>query len=506
MKRLLMMIALLSVTLSAFSSCGKKDQPDTADTTSEPPAESVSDSGASDVLDFQPKDFGGAELVFLIRNAEAGDFETWDFVENEKNTDIINEAIRTRNHYIEETYGVLLTPRLCGGAIRSEEMYQVIYNDYFSNDVSYQVAYCGVLNAIQLAAGGIFHDLSELPYINLEHPWWDARAMSSLSISNRNFFGIGDISVQLYETLPCIAFNKAMADQYGITGLYEMVNENKWTFEAFDGIIKEVSGDIDDIDGPSVGDIFAVGGQNDNIFNFFYASGLNSVTLDSNGVPELTVYSEYNETVVSKLFDIMTNQESFFNCNDYANVPGWKNSPIEYVTDGFLSQRILFYSDGLLHLPEMKDASFQFGILPEPKYSEDQDYRHLIGVYGSTAVTVPQGLIGDQLKMTTMIIEAMGQKSQETVAKEYFERVLTLQNVRDSESADSLRIILDTKGFDMGFCFRWGELDTVLHDMLIQRRNSFYDNYQAKKNTIEVELSRTITSYINLPHYVELEE
>ena len=452
-------------------------------------------------------DFDNAEIVFLTRNAECGDFETWDLLATELQRDSMNDSIVRRNSYIEEKYNVTIAQRQYGGDVNGGQMYTAIYNNFMggsTGDDAFHVAYCGVDDAITLATSGIFYDLSEIPYIDLSAEWWDSTAMSSLSLSNRNFFGVGDLSVQLYDTLPCLAFNKNMASAYTNLDLYDIVESGDWTYEAFYNIIKEVYLDNDGVDGPSVGDIFGAGGQNDNLYNFFYGSNCRTVTVNQNGDPELTIYSETNENVFAQLFEILTDKEAFFNCNDYASVGGWQSSPIEFVTGGFIGGRILFYSDGLLHLPELREAEFEFGILPVPKYTAEQEsYHHLIGRWGATVITVPVNC--PDLKMTTLLIEAMAAESKNTVAPEYFENKLTLQSVRDSESAVSLNIIIATKGFDMGQCFRWNDLHLVLGNCLQQRQNSFYNNYQAKEQGIIIGMTQTMMSYQSLPHYIELE-
>ena len=154
--------------------------------------------------------------------------------------------------------------------------------------------------------------------------------------------------------------------------------------------------------------------------------------------------------------------------------------------------------------PEMTSKDY-LSLFPVPKYTAGQEsYYHLIGMWGATLVTVPAGC--PDVKMTALLLEAMGAQSEKTVATEYFEQKLALQSVRDSESAGSLGIIIDTKGFDMGQCYRWNDLHLILEDCLTQKNNSFYSNYQGKVSGIQIEMNKTISAYQSLPHYIELED
>ncbi|MBQ6184028.1 MAG: hypothetical protein IJK33_09115 [Clostridia bacterium] len=448
--------------------------------------------------------FGGQDFIFLARGEDAGDFATWDLEPNEHNSSQLNAALEQRNKYIEDNYGVTIKVIYTGGGVNNADLRKTIVRDQHAGVATYNAAFVPIYDGLELAGDGAFIDLNELHNININNPWWDINAMNSLSLANRYFFGVGDITVQIYETLPCIVFNKNMLKNYTDENLYELVETGKWTFDKLYSIAKNVSQDIDNVDGPSVGDYFGIAGQNDNMWVYFMSAGCSTVELNRYGEPELTIYNEQTEKVVDSIRMMMNDRSAYMNCNHYVATPGYVSSPIEFVIQGFCEQRVLFYFDGLLHLSDFANVDFDFGILPPPKYTEEQEnYRCMIGAWGATACVIPMNC--PDVNMTSLIIEAMAAKSKSTVSVEYYEKVLNIQSTRDEESENSLRIILNSKAFDMGICFKWGGLSDIVYNSVWNNNMTMASDYESMKSNIYADMNKTIQVYTDLPHYITTE-
>lgn len=440
-------------------------------------------------------------VTFLIRNHEHGIFETWDFEQHEKNSDIINDALEARNNYIEEKYKVKLESYAVGGERNGGQMLTAIREEALSEQGLFDVVYSSLYDAVSLASEGAFYDLSELPHINLQAPWWDEKALDNLSLANRTFFAIGDISIQINDTLPVILFNKQMVKDGGLDNPYDLVKSGKWTLDKFEEMAKGIYKD----NGDSVIDIkdtFGIGGQNDTMYNLFYNTGGRSFELDKSGNPQISFMNDKNVSAFTKIYNIMNDKQVFMSANYYANIPGFKESPVEYIVDAFTAGRMLFYAEGMLHVPEMRDSLVDFGLLPLPKYDEDQeDYYHLLGAWGATVVAIPRSNKNE--KNTALIVEALAAESKNTLAKAYYEKILRYRNTRDNESEAMLDIIINTKSIDMGFAYRWGNLPSILVEMLNMGEPNFASMYEAREEVAKTEMQRAIETFSNLPHYIE---
>ena len=489
-----LLIPLVSCTDSETTSAGQDQS-----------TNSASDTSAQEsryVADVPETDFNNEFTVtFLIRNHEHGIFETWDFDQHEKNSDIINDSLEARNNFIEEKYKVKLESYAVGGERNGGQMLTAIREEALSEQGVFDVVYSSLYDAITLASEGAFYDLSELPYIDLEAPWWDDKALENLSLANRTFYAIGDISIQINDTLPVILFNKQMVKDGGLENPYELVKSGNWTLDKFAEMAKGVYKD----NGDSVIDIkdtFGIGGQNDTMYNLFYNTGGRAFELNNSGSPQLSFMNDKNVSAFTKIYNIMNDKQMFMSANYYVNVPGFKESPVEYIVDAFTTGRMLFYAEGMLHIPEMRDSQVEFGLLPLPKYDKDQkDYYHLLGAWGATVVAIPRS--NKDEKNTALIVEALSAESKNTLAKAYYEKILRYRNTRDNESEAMLDIILSTKSIDMGFAYRWGNLPEILVSMLNMSEPSFASMYQSREDVAKSEMQRAIETFSNLPHYTK---
>jgi hypothetical protein len=118
-------------------------------------------------------------------------------------------------------------------------------------------------------------------------------------------------------------------------------------------------------------------------------------------------------------------------------------------------------SYGVEKLRAMEDG---IGILPLPKYSENQE-RYIAPTYGNTLLVLPKTVnVTDEGENIGLILEAMSFSGYYDMIPQYKEVVLKTKTARDDESADMLDIIFDSVifNFDMNILF-----DAVLQTSIL---------------------------------------
>jgi ABC-type glycerol-3-phosphate transport system substrate-binding protein len=85
---------------------------------------------------------------------------------------------------------------------------------------------------------------TDLPYVDLDKPWWDKDFAGNLAIAGKLFAMTGDISHNSIGATFCMIFNKDLFDQYLIEYPYQTVIDGKWTFDRFAEIVKTASVDL----------------------------------------------------------------------------------------------------------------------------------------------------------------------------------------------------------------------------------------------------------------------
>ena len=133
-----------------------------------------------------------------------------------------------------------------------------------------------------------------------------------------------------------------------------------------------------------------------------------------------------------------------------------------------------------------------FGILPIPKYNEQQaSYLSLVSPYTSSLMSVPISISDPD--RTGYIIEALAAESKYTLQPAYYEKALNGISLRDSESEDMLDIIFDNRVYDFGFFFDIGGWRTQLEqNIAISLNKPVASQYEKSKTKIEKALNKLV--------------
>lgn len=115
----------------------------------------------------------------------------------------------------------------------------------------------------------------------------------------------------------------------------------------------------------------------------------------------------------------------------------------------FHNNQILFCGSSMRAIGNYRDMESDIGILPFPKYSEDQD-RYYALTSGGTMATLPKTLSTDSYENVGILLEALSRDSHDGVVSVYKETLLKSRYARDEGSAKMLDIIFDSAVYDLG--------------------------------------------------------
>ncbi len=497
---LILLVAML-LTMVACDNTTETSNTQSNDATTSTDA-STPDEESRYVADVPTTGFEGETLTFMIRDQEHGVFQTWDFQSEEFNEEVINDALDKRNGYIEDTFGITLEAFKVGGERNYGTMYDKIDLAANAGSEDFDIAYAALYDMVKLAGNQALYDVNEIKNIDTTKPWWSQTALKEITIVNRCFGLIGSISVQINETVQGVLFNKQMFKDNEFGDPYQLVKEDKWLMDTMFSFAKDIYEDTGDLPGQiDIKDTFGIGGQNDTIYNYFYGANGRTVLLDNDGIPSITLDDESNVTKLSYIVEKIRDKEVFMNANDYFNVPGYTSSPSEYIVNAFAESRMLFYCEGLLHVDTFRNYDIDFGVLPVPKYDENQEnYSHLIGAWGATCVVFPIHLDEERLEFASAVVEAMSAESLNTLVPAYYDKLLKKRDTRDEEGEDMLDIIFNTISIDAGLTFNWGSIKTVFTSMISQGPDSFASGYDKLEESIKNEMETTVETFENIPH------
>jgi hypothetical protein len=180
-----------------------------------------------------------------------------------------------------------------------------------------------------------------------------------------------------------------------------------------------------------------------NAFNSRY------VTKDSEGNLSLTIAEEETVTKIMHMIEAFSDHTVVFNVSHRSD-----NINVDEM-GMFMANQALFSMAGIWYCPTYRSMEKDFGILPFPKYDEYQEsYHHLIMPDGDSVIGVP--LSCGKTELTAYMLEALSAESYYTVYPAFYDVVLMGKFTRDPESQDMLKIIFDTRTYDIGSIYGFG--------------------------------------------------
>ncbi len=316
----------------------------------------------------------------------------------------------------------------------------------------------------------LLYDWNQLSYVDMTMPWWNNTMSSALSLGGRLYYASGDI-VLTWQGMNAILFNKTFSGTEE-KDFYALAFDGKWTMDALSASIKNVTEDLDG-DGQftkadKYGYLDHIGGGG----AYLYCAGITITEQDENGYPTLALNTERTVNLVRKFYDLIYSGDVFLDSYD----------SVRYATSTY-RQMLLEGRSFLTCLdigsmyPYLREIEFDFGILPLPKYDENQEnYRVFCG---AGLIGVPSNISDPE--RTSVIAEAMAYKSYKLLRPAFFDIVLENKAVRDENSYKILQMMQENKVWDFGFNFDSSGLGYgMITNVVIQNKSTDFVSYYAK--------------------------
>ena len=416
---------------------------------------------------------------------------------------VTTAAERTR--LVEERLNVVIEEQVVYTSNRyGGEMYQTIMSDLAIGKGDYIICMPASTEAAMLSTEGALLDLTTVETLDLNADWWSKSFNDKVSIAGSVYFTIGDIGYVNKNATLFVAFNKTMVEEmhllvsYGYSSLYEMVDDGAWTQDVLFSMSKAVYQDTNENNKCDRGDVLGFAQQDGVIACLLSGAGETIATPDADGYPSLTIKNERAIELISKAQDyLQNNQSGFISANDYFNVSGVPVSDV--IVPEFKANRILFLMEAVLNLPLLRDMENDFGVLPTPKYDEEQqEYYSRIGGWSCDTVCIPSFVKGEDLEVAGYVLDALGAASRAKLNRVYYEQTLQYQISRDDESMRMLDIIFESRIPDMCEIYRWGDMYDTVIGMYKAGKDTFVSAYEKAEPGTIADMELTIEIFKSL--------
>lgn len=432
-KLCLLLILFLAVSLS---SCKDTESPQPEVNTSASKGELYSlyqDDTLPDDLNF------GLEKVSILywSDVEMQEF-TADNSDN-TNSDIVNDAIYSRNIYVENRLHVSLQwiPQVGSATDHNYNKFTAaVQNDQLA-DLEYDMYATYSPGAGILASKGFNHDLLSVQYFNPDMPWWPSSLIDVCSIGGKLYYTSGDISTNTLHFMYGTYYNKDKINDMGATDPYKLVQSNEWTLDRMFEMSKNLYQDA------------GTGNPQDNGYGivthqihfdaFFIASGMTMVTRDSE--ENWCLSSDFTS---SKCYDLVVKAGTNLVASDDSFVgEGYQTI--------FVEQRSLFAVDRIyLAGLRLREVPFSYGVVPMPKYDSDQaDYYTCVG-HPFTLYCIASTLDTDRANRAGAVLECLASEAYRRTSPAVFEQTYKLRYSDSGEVSEMFDLIRAGIVFDVG--------------------------------------------------------
>lgn len=483
-----LLLALL-VIVPCFAACNNGD---TDDNTSKTVSEVSEEAG----FPLEKQNFGGTTVTVLTIAEDRHKYGEMQFAPDDELTgSVINDVVAERNNYIEENYGIKI--EIIAEAYPNEKI-----DDMLSTGLdTYDIVVGDVSKMVPKITSGAFYKLDDL--LVLENEWWDQRSIEFLSASGDTYVVAGDtlIGDDMYTYL--ILFNKELYEDSGLTAkygtMYDMVDNYEWTYDRLYTIAKEVS--LPDADGKwtNVNCTYGFLGDAYGSTMMVAGAGVSTVELTDEGF-NLTVGSQKSIDVFHKVQELMSDTTASVYVEQLPE--SWAGT-----STMFKNGRGLYYlttASAIITLKTAEDEeeTVNFGVVPIPMYTEDQErYYAGINAYQSEVIAIP-ATNKKNLDATVYALEALAYYSHspsagKSLKEAYYETTLKLQAVETDDDARMLDLIFANRIYDLGGIYNWGGLIGVYSHCL--RNNTGLASYwESIQSAVESDMEATLDAYADM--------
>ena len=482
MKKIKMFIAfmLAAVILSGCNQGKTHDPIDTVGGSQETEPVKLTQGIPSDVR-YDNKPF---RLVSVAGTWMADKWENYDL----ENMDVVKRANYDRLVAVEERLGIKFDVILTG-AVDPGDM---IRRSVGAGDDEYDYVTARASWIRNTLFEGLYLDVDDLPYVDIDKPWWNKDYMQSVSLKLDDptilFGSINHTSVQRSVST---VFNVELLEKVhhlSPDDMYELVWNGEWTLDKFSELCK---GAYLDTNGNTIADkddVFSLIHPEFNSVDYMaFGAGLSFTERDSEGFPRLSLNNERTVELIEKLLKIY---------NDTAEVFEGENSTSCFELFG--AGKSMFYIERFLALEKdvIRASDVEYGIIPVPKLDEAID-----GYITPVGPLVDWGVVPKTVQdpeMVSAVIELMAYIGYEEVIPAYYEIALKLKYTRGDDVDTASRIIdliTENQRTDFLAVNSLGGMEKIFKKIVSSGQNTFSSTYASLEEAANAKLAVYLGSY-----------
>ncbi|MBR6515140.1 MAG: carbohydrate ABC transporter substrate-binding protein [Clostridia bacterium] len=440
--------------------------------------------------------FPGETFTILCREDNAWGNWLHEISADEDSTELVNEMVYKRNLEVEERFELeeLKAFAIPGQWAVGDDFVNTFKNSILSNSSSYDLIMSHqAYMSSDPQLNDLYTNLYDVPYIkdNLDADYYYPDVVDELTINGKLLYLLGDYSLTYWENAYVLYFNKTIAENNQLEDIYQLVRDGEWTFDKMTEMAKgtwiDLNGDVWPDDGDSFGYVSDIPNTTDALEAHF---DVPMTGRDEAGNVVFNVDQGKMVNILEKFIEFKKSDDTHF---IYTTSSDTEDSNV--ADKIFREGRALFYPAMLNRAQEFRGMETDFGIVPYPKWNEQQDKYYTHAQDGYSVGVIPADVKNREL--CGAVLDVLSALSSELVIPAYYDMALRDKYARDDESGEMLDLIRE--GFTVNFGYFYGPslngCSKTFRILIEQDNSNFVSYYSTNSKGYDRMLKKLIASY-----------
>ena len=496
MKRISNLALALLLLISSVAGCNKETIENESDVTTISDTDIVPPESNLCIDTLTKQDYSGADFRIYTSNVLSGiELPTTINYAAEESGEIVNDTLYARDRWLEENYTVTVQYTVDNESGKPQKLSQMI----LAGDDVYDL----IIEDLATVARGLAeingtYPLNYIDTIQLEEKYWMPELNEQLKIGGNLFFSSSAISPRYYGSVYLIMFNRDMAEDLKLPDFYQMVTDGTWTLdvmmECAGKAFSDSNGDGQITEEDTIGLIYEVLTPE----SLVMASGYHYVE-NINGSLKVMLENEAVVTLMQKISNFL--QEDCVVRKGYGSTFD--------VNKAINNGTVLFHNPATCNLAGFRDLTYDYGILPMPKDSVEQDsYISYSQPWASACPTIPITVTGDRLKMTGTLTNAMAAYGYDYIRPAVYDNVIQLKGTRDEKSIAIIDLMFENITFELTSILNFDLLNATLQEHFTRSlgKRDIVTVYASIKEATETAVAQIEENYAKYENYVKYDD
>ena len=413
------------------------------------------------------------------------------------NTDAkLNEAVTERNNYVAQQLGVEVKAVPVDDVLATMRQEMLVPSDTFDIAMPFLNA-CAVL-----AQENAFYDLREFEQegiLDLSAPWYDQNANASISIENRSYFTVSDMSIMQKIVSFSVTYNpELLATKFPDLDLFQTVVDGEWTLDRMLELGRSFAGDADGNGTMDYTDEWGLVSSQGDAIQFYLASGETLCAKDENDDPIISIGGARSLSVSQKILETLQQKDWVILYQDILaqGVPASEgsNTALRIFGDG----RALFRISAFSAIKKLRAYDVEYAVVPMPLADSTQTeyYTPCSAVY-AYGIGIPSSLSEEDARFAAYMMDVLSAGGKEYIATAYYDQILKNKDALSdtSREVDILDLIVENVVYDVGYIYGFSGLSTMHTTLMANDSTDISSHLESIRGQVNQKIEEVVAQF-----------